>query len=93
MEVWFDHQSSNDETNFPHKTLLTGIQVSKIRKAFANGSSANVKFSKAQLSKTIPSGGFTFSDFLDLIDSKIYGKGITLTNNEIKKMKKKMNIN
>ena len=37
---------SNDETNFPHKFLLTNTQVSKIRKAFANGSSANIKVSK-----------------------------------------------
>ena len=50
--------SSNDETNFLHKLLLTDAQVSKIRKAFANGSSANIKFSKTQLSKVIQSGGF-----------------------------------
>ena len=31
---------ANDENNFPHKLLLTNTQVSKIRKAFANGSSA-----------------------------------------------------
>ena len=37
---------SNDEANFPHKSLLTSIPVSMIRKAFANGSSANIKFSK-----------------------------------------------
>ena len=43
--------SSNDETNFPYKLLLTNTQVSKIRKGFANGSSANIKFSKTQLSK------------------------------------------
>ena len=43
--------NSNDKTNFPHKLLLTDTQVSKIRKAFANGSSANLKFSKIQLSK------------------------------------------
>ena len=47
---------SNDETNFPHKLLLTDTQVSKIRKIFANGSSANIKFSKTQLSKMIQSG-------------------------------------
>ena len=35
--------NSNDETNFPHKSLLTNTQVSKIRKAFRNGSSANIK--------------------------------------------------
>ena len=49
--------NSNDETNFPHKLLLTNTQVSKIRKAFANGSSANIKFSKIHLSKMIQSGG------------------------------------
>ena len=27
---------SNDEINFPHKSLLTDKQVSKLRKAFAN---------------------------------------------------------
>ena len=35
---------SNDETNFLHELLLTNTQVSKIRKAFAYGSSANIKF-------------------------------------------------
>ena len=45
--------NSNDETNFSHKLLLTDAQVSKIRKAFANGSSANIKFSKTQLPKMI----------------------------------------
>ena len=38
----------NDETNFPLKLLLTNTQVWKIRKAFANGSSAIIKFSKTQ---------------------------------------------
>ena len=37
--------NSNDETNFPHKLLLTYKQVSKFCKAFANGSPANIKFS------------------------------------------------
>ena len=47
--------NSNDETNFPHKLLITDTHVSKIHKAFANGSSANIKFSKTQLSKMIQS--------------------------------------
>ena len=38
--------------------------------------------------KAIQSGRFSFSDFLDLIDPKIYGTGITLTNNEIKDVMK-----
>ena len=37
---------SNDENNFPRKLLLTNTQVSKLRKAFSNGSSANIKVSK-----------------------------------------------
>ena len=47
---------SNDETNFPHKLLLANTQVSKIRKAFVNGSLANIKFWKTQLSKMLQSG-------------------------------------
>ena len=49
---------SNDKTNFPHELLLTNRQVSSIRKAFANNSSIDIKFSKTQLSKIIQSGGF-----------------------------------
>ena len=49
---------SNDETNFPHKLLLTDRQVSNIRKAFANNSSADIKLSKTQLLKMVQSGGF-----------------------------------
>ena len=41
--------NSNDKSYFPHQ-LLTVTQVSKTCKAFANGSSANIKFSKTQLS-------------------------------------------
>ena len=37
---------SNDENNFPHKLLLTNRQVLKLRKAFANNYSANIKLSK-----------------------------------------------
>ena len=39
---------SNDENNFPHKLLLTNTQVSRLRKALANNSSANTKLSKIQ---------------------------------------------
>ena len=48
-EVTLNHSSnliasSNDETNFSRKFLVTDTQVSKIRKAFGNGSSANKNF-------------------------------------------------
>ena len=49
---------SNDENNFPHKLLLINTQVSKLRKVFANNSSANIKLSKTQLHKIGQSGGF-----------------------------------
>ena len=50
--------NSDDETNFPHKLLLTNRQVSNLRKAFANHLSADIKLSKTQISKMIQSGGF-----------------------------------
>ena len=37
----------DDETNFPRKLLLTNRQVTTLRKAFANHTSANIKLSKA----------------------------------------------
>ena len=37
---------SNEEINFTHKLLSTNTQVSRLPKAFANGSSANIKLSK-----------------------------------------------
>ena len=49
---------SNNENNFPYKLLLSNAQVSKIFKAFANGSSADIKLSWAQLHKIEQSGGF-----------------------------------
>ena len=48
----------DNETNFPHKLLLTNSQISNLRKAFANHLSADIKLSKTQLSKMIQSGGF-----------------------------------
>ena len=39
-------ESSNDETNFSFKLLLTDTQVSKTCKVFANGSSAKINFPK-----------------------------------------------
>ena len=59
--------SSNGETNFPHKLLLTNTEVSNICKAFGNGSTANIKVSKTQLSKVIQSGGFV-GNFVDLLN-------------------------
>ena len=59
---------SNNETNFPHKCLLTNTQVSRICKGFANGSSANVKFSETQLYKMVQLGGCIY----DLLDFAVH---------------------
>ena len=40
--------NSNVENDFPHRLLLTNTQVSRLRKAFANNSSPNIKLSKTQ---------------------------------------------
>ena len=40
---------SNDENNFSHNLLLTNTQASKLFKAFANNSSANLRLSKTLL--------------------------------------------
>ena len=48
----------DDETNFPHKLLLTDRQVANLHKAFANYLSTDIKLSKTQISKMIQSGWF-----------------------------------
>ena len=49
--------NSDEETNFPHKLLLTNRQVAYLGKAFANHTSTDIKLSKAQLIK-MRKGGF-----------------------------------
>ena len=53
---------SNDEINFPHKLLLAGTKVSKIRKFFPNVSSANKTFPKTQRTKMPQLGGEVICD-------------------------------
>ena len=50
--------NADNETNFPHKLLLTNRQVTSLRKAFANCTSTDIKLSKIQLSNMIYLGGF-----------------------------------
>ena len=65
----------DNETNFPHKLLLTSRQVSNLRKAFANHLSADIKLSKTQFSKIIQSGGF-----LGRLLGPLIKKGLPLKN-------------
>ena len=48
----------DDETNFPHKSFLTNIQVKNLRKAFVNNLPTDINLSKTQLSKMVQLGGF-----------------------------------
>ena len=64
----------NDE--LPHELFLTTRQTTKIRDAFANNMPTDIKFSKAQISKIIQSGG-SFSSWLGNLGKK------ALTNNAI----------
>ena len=41
-------RDSNDENNFARKLFVTNTQVLRLCKAFANGSSANIKLPKPQ---------------------------------------------
>ena len=44
------------ENNLPHECLLTTRQKTKLRNAFNNNTSTDIKLSKAQISKIIQSG-------------------------------------
>ena len=63
--------------------MLTNTQVSKLLKAFANGSSANIKLSKTQLHKIGQSGGF-----LGRILGPLLKTGLPLMKNVLKPLAK-----
>ena len=44
--------------NLPNQLLLTTRKKTKIRNAFNNNTSTDIKLSKAQIDKIIQSGGF-----------------------------------
>ena len=47
-----------NRNNLPHELLLTTRQKTKVRNAFNNNMSTDLKLSKAQINKIIQSGGF-----------------------------------
>ena len=73
----------DDETNSPHKLILTNRQVSNLCKAFANYLSTNIKVSKTQLSKMIQSGRFLRRNLGPLLKT-----GLPLIKNVIKPLAK-----
>ena len=77
----------DDETNFPHKLLLTNIQTANLPKVFANSSSIDIELSKIQLSKMIQSGGF-----LGRLLGRLLKTGLPLIKNLIKPLAKSVLI-
>ena len=77
----------DNEANFPHKLLLTNTQVSNLRKAFANNSSADIKLSKTQLSKMIQS-----REFFGRLLGPLLKTGLPLIKNVIKPLAKSVLI-
>ena len=77
----------DNETNFPHKFLLTDRQVTNLRKSFASHSSTDIKLSKTQLSKMIQSGGF-----LSKLLAQLLKTGLPLIKNVIKPLAKSVLI-
>ena len=57
-----------DENDLLHKLLLTTRQKTKLRNAFNDNMSTDIKLSKAQISKIIQSGGFLGSLLSKLAD-------------------------
>ena len=77
----------DNETNFPHKLLLTNRQVANLCKAFANYLSTDIKLSKTYLSKMIQPGGF-FGRLL----GPLLKTGLPLIKNVIKSLAKNVLI-
>ena len=77
----------DNETNFPHKLLLTNRQVSNLRKAFANHLSVDIKLSKTKLSKTIQLG-----ELLRRLLGPLQKTGLPLIKNVIKPLAKSVLI-
>ena len=65
LRIIFKMFNGND---LPHELLMTTRQKTKLRNAFNNNISTNLKLSKAQISKIIQSGGFLGSLLSKLAD-------------------------
>ena len=81
------HMIGDEDTNFPHKLLLTNRQVANLRKVFVDKSSTDIKLSNTQISKMMQSGGF-----LDRILGPLLKIGLPLMKNVIKPLAKSVLI-
>ena len=79
--------NSDNETNFPHKLLLTNRQVANLRRAFTKYLSTDIKFPETQLTKMIQSRGF-----LGRLLGPLLKTGLPLMKNVIKPLAKSVLI-
>ena len=77
----------NDENNFPHTLILAHTQFLKLRQAFSNGSSPNIKLLKTQLHKIGQSGLF-----LGRLLGLLLKAGLSLIGNVLKSLTKSVLI-
>ena len=75
-----------NENNLPHE-LLTTRQKTKLRNAFNNNMSTDLKFSRAQISKKVQSAGF-----LGRLLGPLLKTGLSLIKNLIKPLAKSVSI-
>ena len=98
LDKWKSEIKNNTEVKFHQmlsvilmmkviKLLLTNTHVSRLRKAFANNSSANIKLSKTQLQKIWQSGGL-----LGRLLGSLLRTGLSLMRNVIKPLVKSIVI-
>ena len=66
------YKKNFEDEELPHELFLTTRQTTKIRNAFANNMSTDIKLSKTQISKIIQSGG-SFGTWLGDLGKK-HGK-------------------
>ena len=76
-----------NENDLPSESLLTTRQKTKLRNSFNNNMLTDLKFSKAQISKIIHSGGF-----LGRLLGPLLKTGLPLTKNVIKPLAKNVLI-
>ena len=70
-----------NENNLPHELLLTTRQIRKLRNAFNNNMSTDLKLSKAQISKIIQSGGLLGGSLLSKLAGPLMKVAIPLAKN------------
>ena len=75
------------ENDLPHELLLTTRQKTKLRNAFNNNMSTDLKLFKTQISKIIQSGGFLVTLLGPLLKT-----GLSLIKNVIKPLAKSVLI-